>query len=126
MQALYEGVYLLQKESRTEYIPSERYRLILPAVEKMDTDFNSCDLTVEVLAELCNMSTTYFRKIFFHSFGISPKEYIIRKRMEYAKQLLALDELEISSIASLCGYSEPCHFSREFKKRFASSPKNYK
>ncbi|MBR2907733.1 MAG: helix-turn-helix transcriptional regulator [Clostridia bacterium] len=125
MRALYDALYLVQKEQGQGYMPDERHRLILPAVEAIDLNYADPSLTVAGLAELCGMSEVYFRKIFIHSFGISPKEYMIRKRMDYAKQLLTLGELGISEIAALCGYSEPCHFSREFKKRYGASPKSY-
>ena len=45
--------------------------------------------------------------------------------MEYAKQLLILGEFEISEIAELCGYSEPCHFLREFSRRVGVNPSQY-
>ncbi len=126
MRALYEAIYLLQKEREQSYMPSDRYRLITIAIAEIDRDFNARDLTVERLAALCGMSEVYFRKIFIHSLGISPKEYIIRKRMDYAGQLLMLGDLGVAEIAELCGYAEPCHFSREFKKRFGVPPKEYR
>ena len=125
MRALYNGIYLLQSEQKQGYIPSERSNLILPALDAIERDFTDPNLTVASLSSMCQMSEVYFRKIFLLGFGISPKEYLIGKRMEYAKQLLMLGEFEVSKIAELCGYSEPCHFSREFKKRFGVSPKNY-
>ena len=57
------------------------------------------------------------------NFGVSQNEYSHKKRMEYAKQLISFGELEISKITVICGYSEPCHFSHEFKKGFDISPK---
>jgi AraC-like DNA-binding protein len=66
------------------------------------------------------------RKIFEKKLGVSPKEYMISLRMEYAKQLLSSGEVGVAEAAQMCGYAEPCHFSREFKKRFGISPKNYK
>ena len=106
-------------------MPSERLGMIAPAVEELEHNFTSKELTVAHLAKLCGMSEVYFRKIFLCNFGISPKEYMIGKRMEYARQLLTLGEFEVSVIAEMCGYREPCHFSREFKKRFGVSPKSY-
>jgi AraC-like DNA-binding protein len=72
------------------------------------------------------VSEVYLRKIFEKKFGVSPKEYMISLRMEYAKQLLSSGEVGVAEVAQMCGYAEPCHFSREFKKRFGISPKNYK
>ncbi|MBE6703366.1 MAG: helix-turn-helix transcriptional regulator [Ruminococcaceae bacterium] len=125
MRALYDAIYHLQKEQERDYMPGDRESLIAPAVEAIERDFTDCGLTVARLAAICAMSEVYFRKIFMHRFGVSPKEYLIRKRMEYAKQLIASGQLALSDIAVLCGYGEPCHFSREFKKRFGVSPNHY-
>ena len=118
--------YRMRKEQAREYLPSDRQERILPAVERMERSFADRDVTVESLSEMCGMSEVYFRKIFFCKFGMSPKEYLIQKRMEYAKQLLTSGQFEVSDVAELCGYSEPCHFSREFKKRVGVSPKEYR
>ncbi len=125
MRALYDGIYQMQKEGQRQYISGSHRSLIAPAIQELESSFSEKELSVSRLAALCGMSEVYFRKIFLRCFGVSPKECIIQKRMEYAKQLLVLGEFEISEIAELCGYSEPCHFSREFKKRFGISPKNY-
>ncbi len=125
MRALYDGIYQMQKEEQRQYISGSHRSLISPAIQELEHSFSEKEISVSRLAALCGMSEVYFRKIFLHCFGVSPKECIIQKRMEYAKQLLILGEFEISEIAELCGYSEPCHFSREFKKRFGVSPKNY-
>ena len=125
MRALYDGIYLMQKEERQDYMPNERHRLILPAVEAIHNRFADPGLTVEMLASMCGMSEVYLRKIFIHSFGVSPKEYIIRKRIDYACQLLSFGELKVSQIALMCGYTEPCHFSREFFRRVGVSPSQY-
>jgi AraC-like DNA-binding protein len=125
MKALYECIYTLQKKQSTEYMPNEKIRLITPAVNAIERNFTSPSLTISALAELCSVSEVYFRKIFLHSLGISPKEYLIRKRMEYAKQLIELGEHEIAEVAEMCGYSDYKHFSVEFKKHFGLSPTKY-
>lgn len=125
MRALYEGIYLLQNEGHQDYMPNERHRLIIPAIEAIDARFADPNLTVAELAAMCGMSEVYLRKIFIHSLGASPKEYIIRKRIDYARQLLSLGELEVLEVAGMCGYTEPCHFSREFTKRVGVSPSQY-
>ncbi len=126
MLALYNAVYQAQKEAHREYLPTNRTGLIEPALRKLNSDFTGNDLTVAQLAELCGMSEVYFRKLFLNSLGVPPKEYMIQKRMEYAKTLLLSGNFSVAEAAIMCGYAEPCHFSREFKKRFGISPKNYK
>ncbi len=125
MRALYDGIYQMQKEQKKQYIPKTQVSLITPAVEKMERAFTQNDLTVCKLATLCGISEVYFRRLFLQIFGISPKEYIIQKRIEYAKTLLSSGDFSVSEVSSLCGYAEPCHFSREFSKRVGISPVQY-
>ena len=125
MLALYNAIYQIQKEARREYVPTNRILLIEPALKKLNSDFTGNDLTVARLAELCGMSEVYFRKLFLNSLGVSPKEYIIQKRMEYAKTLLLSGNFSVSETALMCGYAEPCHFSREFTRRVGVAPSRY-
>ena len=126
MRALYDAIYLIQKERALSYMPNNRHGLIAPAIEVLYRDFANRDLTVSSLASLCGISEVYFRKIFSRQFGVSPKDYIIQKRIDYAKQLLSTGEFDVSEVAILCGYCEPCHFSREFKRRAGVSPVEYR
>ena len=125
MRALYDGIYQMQKEQKKQYIPKTQVSLITPAVEEIERAFTQNDLTVCKLAALCGISEVYFRRLFLNAFGISPKEYIIQRRMEYAKALLRSGDFSVSETAALCGYAEPCHFSREFTRRNGISPSRF-
>ena len=125
MRALYDAVCKAQKEINKQYVPKTKRLFIAPAVDVMNQHFTDNDLSISYLAALCGVSEVYFRKLFLNSFGVSPKEYMIQKRMDYAKNLLKSGDFSISEIATLCGYAEPCHFSREFSKRVGISPNQY-
>ena len=125
MRALYDGIYQMQKEQKKQYISKTQLSLIAPAVEKIDRAFTQNNLTVCELAAMCEISEVYFRRLFLLTFGISPKEYIIQKRIEYAKDLLLSGDFSVSEVSKMCGYTEPCHFSREFSKRVGASPNQY-
>ncbi len=122
---LYDIILLTLKEKAKNYMPSQKELLIKPGVNLIDTDFTNNDLSVKKLAQLSNISEAYFRRIFTEIYSMSPKEYIINKRMEYAKTLLSSGQVEVQEAAVMCGYFEPCHFSREFSKYFGVSPKEY-
>ena len=124
MKALYAAIGLLQKKKHT-YQPNARYEMIREAVETVERELTDRSLSVERLAMLCGMSEVYFRKLFISFFGVSPKEYIIQKRIEYAKSLLRSGDFSVCEVAELCGYSEPCHFSREFSRRTGVPPSRY-
>ena len=125
MRALYDGVYRLQKELEKQYLPKEHLSLIAPALSEMEKSFTEKKLDIPGLAALCGISEVYFRRLFQNALGISPKEYIIQKRIEYAKTLLSFGDFSVTEVSALCGYAEPCHFSREFFKRVGVSPGKY-
>lgn len=123
---IYEIILSVVKEQQRAYMPKSQEHLILPAVEKIKTDFTQKGLSISELCELCGISETYFRRIFVNKFGVSPKEFIINKRVDYAKQLLSSGQFSVNETAQLCGYAEECHFSREFTKRTGVNPKDFK
>ena len=126
MCAVYDIICRLHAETQKRYVPDTHLHRIVPALEKIEADFTENGLSVTELASLCGISEAYFRRIFLDKFGISPKEYIIRLRLDYACRLLVSGEFSVSEVATLCGYFEPSHFSREFAKRFGMPPQEYK
>lgn len=125
MRVLYDCIYHMQKENERAYAPSGRYAMIAPALEVLKTDFTSNELSVASLAELCGISVVYFRRLFMTLYDISPKEFIIQKRIEYAKTLLSTGDFSVSEVSELCGYVAPSHFSREFQMRVGVAPSEY-
>ena len=125
MRAVYDAVCKAQKEIHRQYVPKTQRTLIAPAVDVIDKQFTDNDLSVSYLSSLCGVSEVYFRRLFLHFFGVSPKEYMIKKRMDYARVLLRSGDFSVSETAALCGYAEPCHFSREFSRRVGVNPSQY-
>lgn len=123
---LYEIILLAAKEQQRKYTPTSASLIIAPALDVIKSEFTRSDISVSSLAELCGISEAYLRRIFLGKYGVSPKEYIINMRIAYAKQLLSLEEFPISTVATMCGYSEPTHFSREFTRRVGVSPSEFK
>ena len=125
MTAVYNIIYQLQKERKKSYVPEERAKILAPALKRIDADFTDKALTVSYLARLCGISEVYLRRLFSLFLGISPKEYIVKKRIDYAATLLKSGDFSVGEVATMCGYSEPCFFSRDFKRRIGSCPKAF-
>lgn len=125
MRTIYDAVYRMQAELRKQYVSGSGVALISPALKEIEQSFNDRNISVSSLAKACGVSEVYLRRLFIASFGVSPKEYIILKRIEYAKALLSSGHFSVSEIGAMCGYSEPCHFSREFSRRVGISPSKY-
>ena len=98
---------------------------ILRAIDYIHENFTDHSLTVEKLAKDCNMSETYFRKLFFKSCGFSPLEYINNLRIKYATELLGSGYYTVSEVSEKCGFSTPYYFSAFIKKQTGKSPINF-
>lgn len=83
-------------------------------------------LTLEQLAEESHMNKYYLSHAFKREYGISPINYMISKRIEESKYLLAETDLSMSQIAQLLGFSSLSYFSQVFHRTQAVSPKEYR
>lgn len=82
-------------------------------------------LTIERLSEEIGRSASFLSHNFPLEFGVPLKEYILKLRMSRAKELLQSGET-VRNAASILGFYDEFHFSKEFKRYFGNSPKNYK
>lgn len=122
---LYELLYSLRADIKSEYTPSVREAMIRPAVAYIHEHYNEEMISIEKLAGICHISSAYFRKIFKNVHGTSPVEYVNGLKLRRACELLSSGMYSVSSVAELSGYTDPAHFSREFKKRFGVPPSQY-
>lgn len=99
--------------------------ILNPAIEYLKRNYMSNDLTNSKLAAVCNISEVYFRKLFLKVYNTTPRQYITDIRIDKAKQLLAEGVLKINAIAHECGFSNPYHFCRLFKKKTGVTPSEY-
>lgn len=79
-----------------------------------------------VLAEEMHYEYNYLSNLFSSVEGITLEQYIIRQKIEKAKELLFYDELNLSEIANRLGYSSVAHLSAQFKKVTGMTPSELK
>lgn len=77
---------------------------------------------VEDMAKLACMSRSAFYDTYKQLFGISPKQDLISCRIEHAKFMLLGREHSVEQVAQLCGYTNTCHFVRQFKAQTGATP----
>ncbi len=83
-------------------------------------------LTLTELTQKLNISHTKLNFLFKKVMNMTVFEFIRKKRLDYSFKLLIETELSISEISYEAGWSNPGHFTREFKKLYGVSPKNYR
>lgn len=92
-----------------------------------EIDKNSLyNISVEELAQRSSYSYDHFRHEFKRLTGYSPMQYVLKKRMERAKQLLKEDNYSCTLISQICGFATPAQFSTIFKREEGVTPVAYK
>jgi AraC-like DNA-binding protein len=84
------------------------------------------EISVTEVASQAAVSTSHLKTLFYQGVGISPRNYILKRRMAYARQLLLNPYIAISAIASMCGIANPNYFSRLFKKYHGCTPGEFR
>lgn len=83
-------------------------------------------LRISQVSHTCGVSESCLYKIFSSNLGISPKEYILNCKMEYAARLLRKKSMTVTQVARELGFSSPNHFSNAFYKVTGKRPSDYK
>lgn len=84
------------------------------------------NLTVTQIAEKFGFNSSYLSRTFSNKFGISPKQYILKKKINKACELLITTDLPISIIANSLSFDDQLAFSKIFKKNKGCSPLQFR
>lgn len=95
------------------------------AKDYIEKNLSNPNLTVKQLARHENVSEQFFRRKFKEKYCVSPKQYILNKRIERAKALLDTGYYKVNEVARLVGIEDSLYFSTLFKKHVGISPSNY-
>lgn len=88
---------------------------------------NCCfNLKLEDFARLCYRSLSAFKRDFVQLYNTSPGKWLMEKRLDHAKHLLAVVGKSVSDAAFESGFESASHFSRAYTKRFGKSPSSAK
>lgn len=80
------------------------------------------DPTVAQLARECGLSAGYFARAFRATTGVTPHQWLIRRRVARARELLLTSRLELAHIALTCGFVDQSHLTRVFVRFQGDSP----
>jgi AraC family transcriptional regulator of arabinose operon len=83
-------------------------------------------LSIDALSQIAFMSKASFFRAFKHEMGISPVDYIIKRRIGFAKQLMSNPYNSVSEACFKAGFNNLNYFSRTFKKLEGITPSTYK
>ena len=78
------------------------------------------------LAKTCDLSVRHFTRAFRQTTGMAPHQWLLRQRIEKAKDLLAQGILPLSTVASACGFVDQSHFTRVFTRAVGLTPAEWR
>jgi AraC family transcriptional regulator len=84
------------------------------------------NVPLATLAELARLSPFHFSRAFKQSFGTPPHRYLIGRRIERAKEMLAGAEKSVTEIGLALGFAETSSFTSAFRKRTGVTPTVYR
>src|SRR5215469_13430528 len=84
------------------------------------------ELRIDEMAELAGLSTAHFSQMFRRSTGESPHQFVLRQRVERAKEMLRTPGMRILDVAIACGFKTQQHFARVFRRMCGASPTEYR
>ncbi len=125
---LYFFLDALIQTSSTRRKPREKQLqdfYIHEAINYMEANYHR-ELTVEEIANACQLNRTYFSKLFKARKGCPPQEFLIRLRLSKAADLLRTTTASIGDICASCGYPNQLYFSQAFKQHYGLSPREWR
>lgn len=103
---------------------------LTPVQRRRSIDFMKENLARTIslgeLAESACMSKYHFAKSFKLSLGVAPHQYLVRLRVERARQLLAGERMSIDEVANSVGYADTSHFVQQFRRHLGVTPSHYR
>lgn len=82
--------------------------------------------TVQDVAEYVGVNRSYLTRLFKQHKNTSPQQYILSLKMNTAAQYMKNTDISIKEVAQSVGYDDPHVFNRAFKKKFNSSPSEWR
>lgn len=107
------------------YVPREHAEKIAPAVELIREKFLTDELRISELCDAAGISESYLKRLFHEKYGVSPKQYMIRLKINHACELLRLGRYTVTQVAELCNFSDVYFFSRQFKEYMGITPTQF-
>jgi AraC family transcriptional regulator len=84
------------------------------------------ELTLCEMAQAVELSTAHFSRMFRKSTGETPHQFLLRQRVERAKEMLRSADVRVMDVAVACGFKTQQHFAQVFRDGCGASPTEYR
>lgn len=121
-------IFLLLRENLQETgrrIPTQQDMRMKQMLSWLDEHYSE-PVTVSQLAAATGVCVRECQKIFSSLLHLSPMQYLLRRRIAAAAELLEWSDLTVCEAGMRCGFENPSYFSKQFKAVTGVSPKEYR
>ena len=115
----------IQFKKAVEEKMAEEYYPIKHAKKYIEQNYSQ-NISLKEVAEIIGYNATYFSSLFKKETGETFNEYLVKRRLEVAKELLRTTSDKIETIALTVGYNDVKHFNKIFKKDTTLKPSEYR
>ncbi|KRB50713.1 hypothetical protein ASE04_12330 [Rhizobium sp. Root708] len=95
------------------------------ALELMDSRIES-DVSVLEVARECSASVSHFGRAFSRTMGETPQQWLLRRRIRHACDLMRDRSLSLADIGARCGFADHAHFARTFLRITGDRPRDWR
>lgn len=110
---------------KTRTPPINKFSVLQPAFDYLEENISQ-NITQKQAAKVCNLSQSYFSRLFFQKTGENFSQYLSRKKIEMARELLKETDKSIVQISEEIGFNTPGYFIKVFKKAEGITPLQYR
>ena len=114
-----------QESERNSNVKQRTEDLVRHITEYLDMHYTE-PLRMEEISRQLHVSVSHLSHLFKRETGLSPKQYIIHRRVGEAQSLLVETKLPIHEIEEQLGFGSSCHLTAIFKKYVGISPREYR
>ncbi len=95
-------------------------------IEYVNANCLNQDISLEMAADNFEMSIYTFSTLFKKTVGSGFREYIVKRRLDCAKELILTTDMTVKSVAAQVGFGDVSYFIRVFKNNFGVTPTQMK
>ena len=114
--------HLVRKSTEKDKRPP---KWLADVVDRLNEEFTD-SLTTEMLAAEVGVHPVHLAAVFRRFYSETIGEYVQKRRVEYAAELLSRKDMNLSEISQLTGFADQSHFTRVFKQHTGTTPGSYR
>jgi AraC-like DNA-binding protein len=108
-----------------QQVENNEIKRFIPVMEYIEIHLAQ-SMSIDELAALLELNPVYFSNLFAKTFGLPPRKYINKKRLELAQVLLMNTNKKVKDIAFEVGFDDDMYFSKYFHHNLGTSPGEYR